>query len=70
MRFKIYRDCDQRLRLRKQVIELYDSAGNLVDRTRMFGAILWLRCFQDRRCERMLIRSGINQAAVRRYSQP
>jgi len=40
MHFKIYRDCDKRLRLRKVVVELWsgeDLKAELVDRRRMFA---------------------------------
>ncbi len=41
MTFKIYRDCDARLRLRKVVVELHHADGSLLDRRRMFAGLLF-----------------------------
>lgn len=41
MHFKVYRDWDQRLRLRKWVIELYDANDRLLHRARMVGGLLF-----------------------------
>lgn len=66
MQFKAYRDCDQRLRLRKLVIELYDSEGNLLDRTRLFGGLWRLKARIRRRCHFMVVRAGKMLAGISR----
>jgi hypothetical protein len=40
MKFHIYRDCDQRFRVRKVVVELWNGEA-LVDRRRMFAGPLF-----------------------------
>ena len=49
MNFRIYRDWDQRLRLRKVVIECYNDEGQLLDRARCFAG-----CFFKHRLRRKL----------------
>lgn len=44
MFFEVYRDCDQRFRLRKVVVTLWGKRGEepaVVDRTRMFAGPLF-----------------------------
>jgi len=64
MKFKIYRDCDARLRLRKIVIELRDADGELLDRTRMFAGPGLKRRIKMR-CKRMVRRAGLMLSGIR-----
>ena len=42
--FIIVRNCDERFRIRKVVVELYSSSGLLIDRCRMFaGPFFYVR---------------------------
>jgi len=42
--FIIVRNCDERFRIRKVVVELYSSSGLLIDRRRMFaGPFFYVR---------------------------
>ena len=66
MNFHVYRDCDQRFRLRKIVIELTDDEGVLINRTRMFSSLFL--CMLKRRLARRIRRmkrSGVIFLAAR-----
>ena len=60
MKFKVYRDVDSK-RLRKIVVELQDSSGKVLDKTRLFGyaAMLGLRLRIKLRKSAMLRLQGI-----------
>lgn len=64
MKLRHYRDCDARLRLRKRVIELYNEAGELVDRMRIFDFLPCLRLRVRRRAKGMLRRHKLVEAGL------